>query len=84
MDLKKWSVSIRSDIDAAVRQVMGKNSYSEVTNRALLMFVQAAGIEKIVERFESEKGPLTDADFAEAHRRLERGRRQAKARASRR
>jgi O-methyltransferase involved in polyketide biosynthesis len=74
----KRSITIRPDLDQALREIAGNREYSQVVNEALLLYVQARGIDRIVAEIEAESGPITaevladvDRRIAEAHRRAE-------------
>jgi len=67
----KRSVTIRPEVDAALRDIAGDREYSQVVNEALLLYVQARGIDRILAEFEAENGPIPAEVMAEVDRRLE-------------
>jgi hypothetical protein len=66
----KRSITVRPDIDIALREIAGDREYSQVANEAFILYVQARGIDAIVKDVEATTGPITDAEKAEADRRL--------------
>jgi O-methyltransferase involved in polyketide biosynthesis len=77
----KRSVTIRPEVDAALRDIAGDREYSQVVNEALLLYVQARGIDRIIADIEAESGPITAEVMAEVDRRLEEAHRRAEQRA---
>ena len=77
----KRSITIRPEVDEALRDIAGDREYSQVVNEALLLYVQARGIDKIVRDIEAVKGPITDDVRAEVDRRFEEAHRRAERRA---
>ncbi len=65
----KRSMTIRPDIDRAVLQSVGEREYSRFANEALLMALQAIGIEQTVADFETRNNTLGSDDFSTADRR---------------
>jgi O-methyltransferase involved in polyketide biosynthesis len=77
----KRSVTIRPEVDAALRDIAGDREYSQVVNEALLLYVQARGIDRIIADIEAENGPISAEVMAEVDRRLEEAHRRAEQRA---
>lgn len=77
----KRSVTIRPEIDQAILRRVGEREYSHFVNDALLMALQARGVEESIAAFEAEHGPLTEADLATAERRFSEAAARAAARA---
>ena len=59
---RKRSVTIRPDLDDAIHDIAGNRGYSEFVNDAVLMALQARGIDESLEDAAREYGPLTAAD----------------------
>lgn len=76
----KRSITVKPDIDAALREIAGNREYSQVANEAFVLYVQARGIDAIVNDTEAFSGPITAADKDEADRRLADARRRAERR----
>jgi hypothetical protein len=76
----KRSITVRPDIDTALREIAGDREYSQVANEAFVLYIQARGIDAIVSDVESSTGPITAAEKAEADRRLADARRRAEQR----
>jgi hypothetical protein len=76
----KRSITIRPDLDRALREIAGDREYSQVANEAFVLYVQARGIDAISRDVEASTGPATRAEKAEADRRLEEARRRAEQR----
>jgi hypothetical protein len=66
----KRSITVRPDIDAAILAIVGKREYSKFANDALLLALQARGIEAAEAALARRFGALTAEDHAEAERRL--------------
>jgi hypothetical protein len=66
----KRSITVRPDIDAAVLAIVGKREYSKFANDALLLALQARGIEAAEAMLERRFGALTAEDHAQAQHRL--------------
>lgn len=73
----KRSITVRPDVDRALREIAGDREYSQVANEAFVLYVQARGIDAVGRDIEAASGPLTQAEQAEADRRLEDARRRA-------
>ena len=73
----KRSITVRPDLDSALREIAGEREYSQVANEAFVLYVQARGIDAIVHDVETATGKITAAERAEAERRLEDARRRA-------
>ena len=69
--------------DFILHQIVSDREFSKGLKRALILHIQSIGIGRIIERFEAENGPLTEADYAEARRRLDEARRLARERSRR-
>jgi division protein CdvB (Snf7/Vps24/ESCRT-III family) len=76
----KRSITVRPDLDAALREIAGDREYSQIANEAFVLYIQARGIDEIVRDVESSTGPITAAEKAEAERRLADARRRAEQR----
>ena len=76
----KRSITVRPDLDTALREIAGDGEYSQIANEAFVLYVQARGIDAIVRDVESSTGPITAAEKAEAERRLTDARRRAEKR----
>jgi len=76
----KRSITVRPDIDSALREIAGDREYSLVANEAFALYIQARGIDAIVKDVEASTGPITAAEMAEVERRLEDARRRAERR----
>ncbi len=76
----KRSITVRPDVDTALREIAGNREYSQIANEAFVLYIQARGIEAIVRDVESSTGPITAAEKAEAERRLADARRRAEQR----
>lgn len=76
----KRSITVRPDLDAALREIAGDREYSQVANEAFVLYIQARGIDAILDDVESSTGPITAAEKAEAERRLADARRRAEQR----
>jgi hypothetical protein len=76
----KRSITVRPDVDTALREIAGDREYSQVANDAFVLYIQARGIEAIVKDVESSTGPITAAEKAEADRRLAEARQRAEQR----
>ena len=79
----KRSITVRPELDAALREIAGGREYSQVANEAFVLYVQARGIEAVGRAIEVSSGPIPRAEEAEADRRLEDARRRAKQRRKR-
>jgi hypothetical protein len=66
----KRSITVKPEIDAALREIAGTREYSQVANEAFVLYVQARGIDAIVNDIEMSSGPITAEHKAEAERRL--------------
>jgi hypothetical protein len=77
----KRSVMIAPEVDAALRDISGNRDYSQLVNEALLLYVQARGIDRIVAELEAVNGPISAEVMAEVDRRLEEAHRRAERRA---
>lgn len=73
----KRSITVRPDLDTALREIAGEREYSQVANEAFVLYVQARGIDAIVNDVEAATGKVSAAEKAEADRRLEDARRRA-------
>ena len=80
----KRSITVRPELDEALRDIAGGREYSQIANEAFVLYVQALGIDAIGRQIEAASGPITAADEAEVDRRLEDARRRAKQRRKRR
>jgi hypothetical protein len=76
----KRSITVRPDIDTALREIAGDREYSQVANEAFVLYIQARGIDAIVSDVESSTGPITATEKTEADRRLADARRRAEQR----
>ena len=76
----KRSITVRPELDAALREIAGDGEYSQIANEAFVLYIQARGIEAIVRDVEWATGPITAAEKAEAERRLADARRRAEQR----
>lgn len=65
----KRSVTVRSDLHDAIIDSVGARGYSAFLNEALVMALQARGIEDSVAEFERAHGALSPADLSAADRR---------------
>lgn len=65
----KRSVTVRPDLDEAILESVGTRAYSAFINEALVLALQARGIDESVADFEREHGPLTVAEIRAARRR---------------
>jgi hypothetical protein len=65
----KRSVTVRRDLHDAIIDSVGARGYSAFLNEALVMALQAQGVEESLSAFEREHGPLTSADLDAANRR---------------
>jgi hypothetical protein len=66
----KKSVTVRRDLNDAILASVGAREYSAFVNEALVLALQAAGVDATIADFERDHGPLTDADMAAARTRL--------------
>lgn len=73
----KRSITVRPDLDSALREIAGAREYSQVANEAFVLYVQSRGIDAIVSDIEATTGKITAAEKTEADRRLEDARRRA-------
>jgi hypothetical protein len=76
----KRSITVRPDVDSALREIAGNREYSQVANEAFVLYVQARGIDAILNDIETSNGPITAAQKAEADRRLADARKRAEQR----
>jgi len=76
----KRSITVRPDVDAAVCEIAGDREYSQIANEALILYIQARGIDAIARDIEASTGPVTPEERAEVDRRLEDAKRRAKLR----
>jgi hypothetical protein len=76
----KRSITVRPDVDRALREIAAGREYSQVANEAFVLYVQARGIDAIVKEIEASSGPITAEERAEADRRLEDAHRRAEQR----
>ena len=76
----KRSITVRPDLDAAMREAAGDREYSQVANEAFRLYVQARGIDAILRDIESTTGPITAEEKAEVDRRFEDARRRSEQR----
>jgi hypothetical protein len=76
----KRSITVRPDLDSALREIAGEREYSQVANEAFVLYVQARGIDAIVSDIEAASGKITAAERADVDRRLEDARRRAEKR----
>jgi hypothetical protein len=76
----KRSITVRPELDTALRQIAGDREYSQVANEAFVLYIQARGIDEILRDVESSTGPITSSEKAEAERRLAAARRRAEQR----
>ncbi|MEO7039072.1 MAG: hypothetical protein ABI186_03475 [Candidatus Elarobacter sp.] len=66
----KRSVTVRRDLNQAILESVGSRQYSAFVNEALVLALQARGIEESIADFERENPPLTPAEIRAAqHRR---------------
>jgi hypothetical protein len=65
----KRSVTVRPDLNDAILESVGARAYSAFVNEALVMALQARGIDETVADFERAHGPLTAAEIKAARRR---------------
>lgn len=65
----KRSVTVRRDLHDAVIDSVGARGYSAFLNEALVMALQARGVQESISAFEREHGALTGADLDAANRR---------------
>jgi phage gp29-like protein len=65
----KRSVTVRRDLHDAILSSVGAREYSSFLNEALVMALQARGIEQSVASFEAQYGELTAEELREAARR---------------
>jgi hypothetical protein len=73
----KRSSTVRPDLDTALREIAGEREYSQVANEAFVLYVQARGIDAIVNDIEATTGTITAAEKAETDCRLEDARRRS-------
>jgi hypothetical protein len=66
----KRSITVRPELDRAMREIAGDREYSQVANEAFILYVQARGIDVIVADVERTTGPITAEEKAEVDRRL--------------
>jgi hypothetical protein len=78
----KRSITVRPEVDAALREIAGDREYSQVANEAFVLYVQARGIDAVLAEAEAKTGPITAQHKAEADRRLAEARRRAEQRRS--
>jgi hypothetical protein len=78
----KRSITVRPEVDAALREIAGDREYSQVANEAFVLYVQARGIDAVLAEAEAKTGPITAHHKAEADRRLAEARRRAEQRRS--
>jgi hypothetical protein len=78
----KRSITIRPEVDEAMREIAGDREYSQVANEAFVLYVQARGIDRVLQEAEAATGPITAEHKAEADRRLDEARRRAERRRS--
>jgi|ERR1700733_3248083 len=76
----KRSITVKPEIDAALREIAGSREYSQVANEAFILYVQARGIDAVLAEAEAAAGPITAEHRAEADRRLAEARRRAEQR----
>lgn len=76
----KRSITVRPELDRALREIAGDREYSQVANEAFTLYVQARGIDAIVADVERTTGPITADEKAEADRRLTEARERAEKR----
>ncbi|HEV3088275.1 MAG TPA: hypothetical protein VGX96_13740 [Candidatus Elarobacter sp.] len=76
----KRSITVRPDLDSALREIAGDREYSQVANEAFVLYVQARGIDAVVRDVERSTGTITPDEKAEADRRLEDARHRAEKR----
>lgn len=55
----KRSITVRPDVDAALREIAGGREYSQVANEASVLYVQARGIDAVLAEAEAAVGPIT-------------------------
>jgi hypothetical protein len=66
----KRSVTVRPDLNDAILESVGARGYSAFVNEALVLALQADGIDETVREFERAHGALTAAEIRSARRRL--------------
>jgi hypothetical protein len=76
----KRSITVRPELDRALREIAGDREYSQVANEAFTLYVQARGIDAIVADVERTTGPITPEVEAEVDRRLAEARQRAEKR----
>jgi hypothetical protein len=54
----KRSITVRPEVDRAVALIVGDGDYSSFVNDALVLALQARGIDAAVESFVCEHGPI--------------------------
>lgn len=65
----KRSVTVRRDVNEAILRSVGAREYSAFVNEALILALQARGIDETIAEFERDHGALTEADLAAARKR---------------
>jgi hypothetical protein len=65
----KRSVTVRPDLNEAILESVGSRGYSAFINEAVLLALQAQGIEETIAEYEREHGPIPEETMNEARRR---------------